>query len=189
MEDLKQIDTELTKGTFTPAMNFDNIQNMIPREDIGLYCISVIDISDSGFNSTIQGEFKQLFDKTNESIIYIGKAGKSIRERLFQELRAKSNGTFFRSLGAVLNYEPPSGSLKNRTNKINYKFNKSDQDQIIKWINKHLEFNWVNCSQNIGSIEKELIKQHTPLLNIDGNPNASQLVKDKRKHCREIAAG
>jgi hypothetical protein len=54
MENLKQIDTELINGTFTLVRNFDDIKNMIPSEDIGLYCIKVIDIANSGFDDTIR---------------------------------------------------------------------------------------------------------------------------------------
>lgn len=128
-------------------------------------------------------------NKMNEPIIYIGKAEKSLIKRLSQELRGKSHGTFFRSLGAILNYEPQRGSLKNMKNKINYKFSKDDQEEIIIWINRHLEINWIKCLENIITIEKELINKYRPLLNIESNPNASQLVKNKRKKCREIARG
>ncbi len=43
---------------------------------------------------------------------------------LGNELRARGHGTFFRSLGAVLGYLPPKGSLKGKSNQNNYTFQK-----------------------------------------------------------------
>ena len=45
-------------------------------------------------------------------LIYLGKAGNNLRKRLGEkELCHKRSATFFRSLGAVLGYRPPTGSL------------------------------------------------------------------------------
>ena len=134
------------------------------------------------------GKIREIFLEHKNPIIYIGKSDKStLKKRLFQELRAEKHGTFFRSLGAILGYLPPKGSLKNNKNKQNYKFNKSDELAIVNWINNHLEVSWVEISTNISEIEKELIKLHTPLLNIKDNPNSLQLLKEVRKYCREFA--
>lgn len=77
--------------------------------------------------------------------------------------------------------------MKTKKNKPNYKFNKSDELSIVKWINSYLEVSWVEISTNISEIEKELIKLHTPLLNIKDNPSSLQLLKNIRKYCREVA--
>jgi len=171
----------LDKSSFVPAENINRTNLPVVT---GLYCIKVIDMNNSGF----QGEFQKKFMEHKNPIIYIGKSDSStLKERLFQELRAEKHGTFFRSLGAVLGYLPPKGSLKMKKNKRNYKFSKTDELSIISWIDTYLEVSWVEVKSNIGEIEKELIKLHTPLLNIIHNPSRLQFLSDVRKNCREFA--
>lgn len=182
MQEFKDIILKLvTDSNFVPA---NNIKKVNLPESPGLYCIKAIDVNNSGFH----GEIQKIFLERNNPIIYLGKSDKStLKERLFQELRAEKHGTFFRSLGAILGYLPPKGSLKSNRNKRNYKFNKSDELSIIKWINTYLEVSFVETSTNISEIEKDLIKLHTPLLNIKNNPNSLKLLKDVRKYCMEVA--
>lgn len=171
----------IEENIFVPAKDINKI--VLP-EITGVYCIRVIDANNSGF----YGKVQEIFLEYKNPIIYIGKSDKStLKERLLQELRAEKHGTLFRSLGAILGYLPPKGSLKGKKNKRNYKFNKSDELSIINWINRYLEISWVELSENISEIEKELIKLYTPLLNIKDNPSSLQLLKDMRKHCREFA--
>lgn len=182
MQEFKDIILKLTEeNSFVPA---NNINETILPETTGIYCIKVMDVNNSGF----YGEFQEIFLEYKNPIIYIGKSDKStLKKRLFQELRAENHGTFFRSLGAILGYLPPKGSLKTKKNKRNYKFSESDELSIINWINTYLEVSWVEISKNISEIEKELIKLHTPLLNIKDNPSSLQALKDMRKYCREFA--
>ncbi len=102
MQEFKDIILNLTEeSNFVPA---NNINKMNLPKLTGLYCIKVIDMNNSGF----YGEIQEIFLERKNPIIYIGKSDKStLRERLFQELRAEKHGTFFRSLGAILGYLPP----------------------------------------------------------------------------------
>jgi hypothetical protein len=127
-------------------------------------------------------------DQRQSRIIYVGKAErKSLRERfLKQELRAKGQGTFFRSVGAMLGYLPLRGSLKDKRNKKNYKFSKADEPRIIDRMNSNLEASWVSFNGPF-LFEKYLIKTHSPLLNIEHNPNCLQALMTDRSRCREIA--
>jgi hypothetical protein len=132
----------------------------------------------------------QLFSNlppSNSGIIYIGKARTTLKDRLEQECRGKSNGTFFRSIGALLNFRPPAGSLVGKRNTKNYKFSASDTSQIITWLNKNLYFDYLRVTKNIDFIEKDLIKHFTPALNNTHNPHKSKFLIDLRELCRRIA--
>lgn len=107
-------------------MNENNFKKAADIDDLvpsvaGVYCIRIKNIN------KLPVPFNQIIEKRHHDIIYIGIASKSLGKRfLKQELRAIGHGTFFRSLGAVLGYRPPCGSLKNKSNKRNYKFSKED---------------------------------------------------------------
>ncbi|MGF7059953.1 hypothetical protein HNR33_003642 [Brassicibacter mesophilus] len=126
--DIKKSDTSLeeelmNEENFKSAMIIDNLM----PSNSGIYCIRIKDIT------TLPTPFDKIIKERHHNIIYIGIAIQSLNKRfLKQELRAKGHGTFFRSLGAILGYRPPCGSLKNKVNKKNYKFSLEDQDKIIE---------------------------------------------------------
>ncbi len=148
----------------------------------GLYCIRIKD------SSKLPGIFGRELKERGLDIIYIGKASTSLNRRLLsQELRAKGHGTFFRSIGAILGFKPPKGSLVHKKNKRNFKFGKEDEIKVINWINENLLVNWVEFQGNIPEVESELIKKYKPLLNIDGNPYALAALRELRAECVRIA--
>jgi hypothetical protein len=159
----------------------DSIDNLVPHNP-GLYCIRISDINKLPipFNTFLEGR--------QHNIIYIGIATQNLNRRfLNQELRANGHGTFFRSIGAVLGYRPPKGSLTSKANKRNYKFSQTDEDKIIKWINDNLHVNWVDFSGDFESLETQLIAKHKPLINLAKNPSALKELSDLRKLCVQIA--
>lgn len=124
-------------------------------------------------------------------LLYLGEAVRqTLRTRLLgNELRAKGNGTFFRSLGAVLGFRPVAGSRAGQARQQNYRFARSDRDQIVEWINEHLEVSWVVLRQSeIHSVEVQLIGEQTPLLNLKDNPNKLVQLSRLREECRVIAS-
>tara|TARA_R110001583_G_scaffold5731_6_gene30543 strand:- start:2311 stop:3126 length:816 start_codon:yes stop_codon:yes gene_type:complete len=147
----------------------------------GVYCIRIKNVE--ALNPSLQFILKE----RQHNIIYIGLASQSLKKRLGQELQAKGHGTFFRSLGAVLGYTPPKGSLIGRKNQQNYKFSKQDEAAIIEWINKNLLVNWVECDDQLRSTEEALIATYLPLLNLAGNPGKSSEVTRLRYECKIIA--
>lgn len=148
----------------------------------GLYCIRISD------TKALPAPFDRIIEERMHNIIYIGIATKSLKERfLNKELRAKGYGTFFRSIGAVLGYRPPKGSLKDKANKKNYKFSRSDKMNIIEWINNNLVVNWIEFNGNLEEIETKLIQKYLPLLNIDKNPIKLKELADLRALCVKIA--
>jgi hypothetical protein len=175
---------ELTEKILMNENNFKNadiIDDFVP--DIpGLYCIRIKE------PKKIPPPFSTELKNRNHNIVYIGVATQSLRKRMLnQELRANGHGTFFRSLGAILGYRPPQGSLTSKKNKRNYKFNSSDERKIIDWINENLKINWVKFDNDFKAIETMLILKYKPILNISKNPYSIQQLSELRKQCVEIA--
>jgi hypothetical protein len=157
------------------------IDSTVPSNP-GMYCIRIKNID------TLPVLFNTELKKRGHNIIYIGIATKSLNKRMLnQELRAKGHGTFFRSLGAILGYKPPAGSLINKKNKRNYKFSNTDETQIINWINYNLTISWIVLNSGVEKIETELILKYKPLLNIAKNPVAMRELSQLRKECVRIA--
>lgn len=123
-------------------------------------------------------------------LLYVGKATKNLRTRLIeQDLRHRRGAsTFFRSLGAILGYLPPVGSLRGKARPYNFKFGREDTKEIIQWINCHLMVRWCECdSRLINKSERCVIKTLAPLMNLDHNPAKSRKLESLREKCREIA--
>lgn len=183
-EIIESIDKSNLEKVLLKESNFKNvstIEHLIPDKP-GLYCIRIDNIN------SLPKPFDNLIRERNHNIIYIGIATTSLRKRFYnQELRAKGHGTFFRSIGAVLSFRPPKGSLLNMANKKNYKFQPSDQSKIIEWINKNLLINWIEINDNLESIENSLIIKHKPLFNLAKNPSALKQLSDLRAECVSIA--
>ena len=177
------------KGLDKALMNAANfktagtIDQSVPEKP-GLYCIRIknVDAVPEPFNSELK--------KRNHNIIYIGIASQSLNRRMLsQELRANGHGTFFRSLGAVIGFRPPVGSLINKKNKRNYKFSSADEAKIISWINDNLLINWVEQPSGFEEIETTLITKYKPLINLAKNPDAMNELSKLRKECVEVANG
>lgn len=125
-------------------------------------------------------------------LIYLGEARtQTLRRRpLANELRARGNGTFFRSIGAVLGYRPPFGSLAGKARVQNYRFSPTDRDAIVARLNENIEVSWIEIPQSeIHAAEVALISAHAPLLNLRDNPRVLDELSALRGKCRRIAAG
>jgi len=147
----------------------------------GLYALKIMD------TSVLPKLFKDEVITSPNSIIYIGRGERTLNERLQEECRGVSHATFFRGIGALLNYKPIRGSLIGKSNQNNYKFSNKDACSIIEWMNLNLVFSFLKIDKDIDKIEKELIAEYRPILNTKHNPNKSNLLALKRKECREFA--
>lgn len=178
-KEILQIEKELMhESSFKSAGIIDSLT----PHSAGLYCIRISDINQ------LPNPFSSILAQRQHNIIYVGIASENLNKRfLNQELRAKGHGTFFRSIGALLGYRPPIGSLITKANKRNYKFAHDDEQKLINWINRNLIVNWVECSGELESIETELIQKYRPLVNLAKNPSALSLLSDLRKECVQIA--
>jgi|APSaa5957512535_1039671.scaffolds.fasta_scaffold28646_2 hypothetical protein len=158
-----------------------SIDNKVP-DTPGLYMIRVQNIN------SLPQVFKKELESRKHNILYVGIATKSLQRRMLgQELRAKGHGTFFRSIGAVLGFEPPKGSLVHKKNKRNYTFSISDERKIIDWINHNLLVNWISYDTDFATLETTLINEYRPIINIAKNPYSMQELSELRKRCVDIA--
>ncbi len=158
---------------------------MVPDE-FGVYAIRLRG------GATLPEPFQPLLDGRDTHLIYIGQAEKqTLHKRLLgNELRARGNGTFIRSIGAVLGYRPPFGSLAGRARIQNYRFAFAERAAIVEWVNANLEVSWAVLPQlEVHGVEVALIREHTPLLNLQDNPRALPELKALRAECRSIASG
>lgn len=90
----------------------------------------------------------------------------------------------------MLGYRPVAGSLAGKANKHNFSFAKPDRDAIVEWINGNLEVSWSELPlTDVPAVETGLILEHTPLLNLSGNPLALAELDELRVACRRIALG
>lgn len=163
--------------------NFKNISELDQKilDNTGFYCVKLKN------KSKLRERYQNLLDKREFKFIYIGKAeGQSLRDRLAQELELKKPGTFFRSIGCVLNYLPIKGHLKGKSNQNNYKFSPKDKSEIIDWLKANVELSIVKYEGDF-NIENKLIGKFCPLLNDNHNPLKLQELKDDKDKCRKIA--
>lgn len=174
--DFASVEEKLIKGDFKSVSSLS--ADAIPNES-GIYCIKLCE------NPTLPSKYGKIRE---DRIIYIGIASKSLRERLWEEeLNHKRAATFFRSIGAMLDYLPPKGSLYGKKTR-NYKFSDKDTDAIRKWMKQSLRVNFIKVKETeIISIEDALIKKYTPLVNISKNPKASEELKKARQRCVDYA--
>ena len=172
----KDVEQALIKGMFV-AVNTLN-DNSVPAVP-GLYCIK---LRKGVILPAKYGKIRE------DGIIYIGKAD-VLRERLWEEeLNHQRAATFFRGIGAILDYLPPKGSLVGKANQNNYKFSPEDTDAIKKWMRQSLLVNWVPLEPaKIPDTEKTLIIKYQPMMNTKHNPSKNKELAAARKRCREYA--
>lgn len=168
------------------ADNFKMVDE-ISKDDIptttGFYAIRVRDVNE------LPKIFAQKLIEREHNILYIGISECNLRKRLWnEELHLKKPATFFRSLGAMLGYTPEYGSLRGSESR-NYKFSERDITEIINWMKKHLLVNYISWKENLKEIEKQLIRDYKPIINIQNNPYKLDELEELRKKCIDIAHG
>lgn len=149
----------------------------------GLYAIFV-DRYDS-----LPEPFRARLAAERRTLIYVGCSDVNLGERLTkQEFQHKRAATFFRSIGAVLGYWPPRGSLKSKVNQKNYRFSADDTKQITQWIYEHLSVRYLEVdAASLPRLEKMVIGELRPILNVVHNPDAMPELRALRAKCRKIA--
>ncbi|GAA2199950.1 winged helix-turn-helix domain-containing protein [Sinomonas flava] len=159
-----------------------SIDPLVPNAP-GIYAIPVVAAG------ALPEPFRSYALGRDDRLIYVGQAKTSLRKRLVdQELRARGHGTFFRTMGAVLGYRPPRGSLVGMANQRNYRFLPSDTARIIAWMNTNLEASWIETLDAIHLTEQTLIADLRPLFNLQSNPAALRELKAARDECQAIAS-
>ena len=132
--------------------------------------------------------FDQALIRRRTKLIYVGKTEKTLNVRLAsQDLQGeKGHATFFRSIGAVLCFQPSAGSLSPTGR--NYTFPPKAKRHISRWLRDYVSVRWVKLPEgDIVSTEKRVIGELRPLLNISDNPEPHPRLKQLRKECLATA--
>ena len=174
--EFKAAEKALIGGDFVSANTLDD--HTVPDVP-GLYCIKLRK------GVVLPAKYGKVRE---DGIIYIGQASTSLHQRFWrQELNHHGAATFFRGIGAVLGYLPPKGSLYGKSTN-NYKFSDEDTEAIRKWIRQSLFVNWIPFgTDNMDTVERELIQKYCPLMNTTHNPTPSTELAAARERCREYA--
>lgn len=179
------VDSDAVEAALTDAAHFRSARGIdkdVP-DLFGLYAIRVRD------TALLPEPYRSIAEKRRSNLIYLGEAtGQTLRSRFLRnEIRGRGHGTFFRSIGAVLGYRPPAGSLVGKSNQRNFRFSPADTAAIAEWINTNLELSCVASDVGVHAAEVELIRKHTPLLNLRDNPAALPELSALRALCCQIA--
>ncbi len=109
-------------------------------------------------------------------LLYIGKApsGLDVRNHFLHTHSGFS--TLRRSLGALLKAKLslqaiPRGPGASQTNITNYRFTNEGEQRLTAWMERRLAYNHVRVENDIGHIEKRLIAELGPPLNLTNWPN------------------
>lgn len=150
----------------------------------GFYAIFIDDAS------AVPEPFCDVLRQRETDLIYVGIATTSLATRLLrQDLRQQGHSTFFRSLGAVLDYRPVPGSLAAMKRKQNYVFAPDDKAALRLWVEQHLSVRVVEEVSPSSADEQQAIAELCPLLNLRHNPQKLHELELLRSECRRIASG
>lgn len=178
---LSKTPKDSAKITFNKFFEYENLPVSLLSKK-GFYCIKL------KTQSSLPERYMKYITSEAYDTLYIGKAEKqSLKKRLEQEILHTSPGTFFRSIGVVLEFWPPSGSLKEKANKRNYQFNEQDTYKIVSWLKTNIKISIIEFEGDFHSTEKKLIEEYSPLLNNTHNPKKLKELEEDRKKARQIA--
>jgi hypothetical protein len=154
-----------------------------PPSGTGLYAIFI------DRPERLPSAFSAALKSAGTRMIYVGRSEACLNERLLeQDLQHARRSTFFRGIGAVLGYQPPAGSLRDKANKNNYRFSAIDTRRIIDWLERHVTVQWVPLElRDVSRLEKVVIRELCPLLNKTHNRKSLRELGQLRAKCRRIA--
>ena len=181
--ELNNVLHDLTKKR--QLMRLELAKQKVPYKP-GLYSIFI----DSIDALPPRSPFKEKLKERTTNLLYVGQSKISLEKRLiWQDLSGqKGHSTFFRSIGAVLDYRPEQGSLVGKKNPYNYVFTDEDKKEIVNWINTHIRIRWRETEPYVlDDCEKYLIQNLYPLLNLKHNPRKCELLEKIRQECIDIA--
>lgn len=185
-DDIRRIACYLNEQLGT--VNLDNVYT----NTVGVYAV--------GFTGEIF-PLSSAKDFINEdTIIFIGKTKSGELSRVinthFTSGRTGSS-TLRRSLGAILRdtfkLKPIPRSIIEKSDRkySHYKFDNDSENKLTSWMLANLSFSFweYDGGENLEEIEKELIKECKPILNLKDNSSNKWMreVKELRSDCKELA--
>jgi len=152
-------------------------------KEAGIYAILAVDAH------CVPPPFHEHLIKRNHLCLYVGKTGQGLRRLVHYDLNGQGDSTFFCSLGLVLGYWPPPGSLLGKKHQENFKFSSEDAERIAIWSHQHLAVAWRPLTKStVDAIEGPLISVVKPLLNLKHNPLKIRELEERRRIARRIAS-
>jgi hypothetical protein len=126
-------------------------------------------------------------------LIYLGMTESSLEVRNHLTHVHSGTSSLRRSLGALLKDQEefqaiPRSPGKSRTNTTNYRFRDEDEIRLTKWMRTHLTYGFATVEHDARVVEKALIVELCPPLNLTDWPNPQgRYLRDMRAACRNEA--
>jgi hypothetical protein len=123
----------------------------------------------------------------DDKMLYVGKAATGLSERLHKHFagRDSTKDTFRRSIGAVLLSQLKLKPILrvSATNKSQYSF--KNEDVLTEWIRENCLYTYFLAAKGkTASMERSMIREKKPPLNIQNNPKKISEVEQAREECR-----
>ena len=178
--------TEYTVGDVVRNLSSSRSRpsNLISPEKPGIYAIYLREMDHNGWFA----------DKAGEAV-YVGVSG-NLKQRDFDTHFSSGKSGFStlrRSLGAILRNELelecyPRSPGASTTNVTNYKFDPAGEHRLTLWMAENLDIGVCPTEDRIDDLEKLVISELRPLLNLKGweNPDRSA-IRDLRSACKAEA--
>ncbi len=120
----------------------------------------------------------------NMSTLYVGMTASSLKVRNHFHHRDSGFSTLRRSLGAILkgrlNLEViPRGSGNSASDYRNFRFTEKGEEDLTSWMKEHLTYSFVVLQSEIERIERELIDDLCPPLNLKATGCGPMSVKEE----------
>ena len=132
---------------------------------------------------------------SGNGLLYIGMTESSLVIRDHFGHRNSGFSTLRRSLGALLKKDLqlkafPRASGPSRKNVINFRFQNSGEEALTAWMKQNLLAGFACVKGDVRAVERQLILQHEPPLNLTGWHNPQRVyLKSLRKICQSEAFG
>ncbi|MFH1731199.1 MAG: GIY-YIG nuclease family protein [Planctomycetota bacterium] len=163
-----------------------NIKDLRPPNEPGIYAVFATRRTDLGDFPAPAGE-----------VLYIGSTGDLHGRELSNHCCSKGTGfsTLRRSLGAILKTRlrltaRHRGTGKSKADFYNYRFQDVGEKRLTEWMSDNLKIGVLPlAAEELDELEKELIHQEIPVLNLKGNEGSpyKERIEKLRKKCSDEA--
>ena len=108
-----------------------------------------------------------LIAAASSSVLYFGMTESSLKVRNHFTHEHSGFSTLRRSLGALLQlHAMPRAPGPSKTNVTNFRFSSASEERLTRWIKEHLAYGFALLDQDIPGIERALIAELQPPLNL-----------------------
>jgi hypothetical protein len=128
-------------------------------------------------------------------MLYVGMTASSLDSRCHFNHSHSGFSTFRRSLGAILKQTldlkaQPRSSGPSSTNTQNFRFDEVGEARLTHWMRGNLHYAHIAVSEDVETVEADLIRSLEPPLNLKGWRNPQKpLIQELRRACVREARG